>query len=352
MYGEEYKTIHYGIGKDYLKSWTIEDALREIYQNFIDYGDYEVNVKEIEDSNEVTVTITSDYTPESNEFLRIGYSHKPKENSIGKHGEGLKMAMFIFTREGLPFEIRTSNNLYNPVFVDNGGLGECLAVNVYDTDYNASNFTVSFDCNIDDFNRFNDNLLKEEDVIYSSNYHGSIVNKPAGNIYSGGMFVTNIDGVSGAYDIKPEHLSLDRDRRVPRDIDIAYHSSRLNQEYDKWTFKEQRYKDVDHINVIPDRLIKGIKVIKSGVNAIFTYNVSNEPQVVITNNNLIEAIKRNPIIAKQLIKVKKKARIKPHINCKTVVGALTKFSKSHGLSVEAQSDIKDIIARTKKGMLK
>ena len=32
--------IYYGIGLEYLSNWTINHALREIYQNFLDYGDY------------------------------------------------------------------------------------------------------------------------------------------------------------------------------------------------------------------------------------------------------------------------------------------------------------------------
>ena len=33
--------IKYGIGFDYLPKWGIKEALREIYQNFNDYGAFE-----------------------------------------------------------------------------------------------------------------------------------------------------------------------------------------------------------------------------------------------------------------------------------------------------------------------
>ena len=32
--------IKYGISKNYLPNWGIQEALREIFQNFLDFGEY------------------------------------------------------------------------------------------------------------------------------------------------------------------------------------------------------------------------------------------------------------------------------------------------------------------------
>ena len=37
--------INYGFGKEYLPNWGIKEALREVYQNYLDYGDYTVSTK-------------------------------------------------------------------------------------------------------------------------------------------------------------------------------------------------------------------------------------------------------------------------------------------------------------------
>ena len=34
--------INYFISENYIPDWTVQDAIREIYQNFIDYGEYSV----------------------------------------------------------------------------------------------------------------------------------------------------------------------------------------------------------------------------------------------------------------------------------------------------------------------
>ena len=88
--------IQYGFGKEYLPNWNIEHALREVLQNYMDYGKYTYYAKINNDSEELyNVTIKNDYKPNNLEFLRIGNSMK-EDGSIGKHGEGLKMAFLIF----------------------------------------------------------------------------------------------------------------------------------------------------------------------------------------------------------------------------------------------------------------
>src|SRR5690606_1382877 len=99
------KKIHYGFGLDYLKDWGIEQALREIYQSFLDYAAFREKVKpHARKSNIVEVTISNDWKPENLTFLRIGKSVK-QEGAIGKHGEGIKMAFMILYRNGYKSQI-------------------------------------------------------------------------------------------------------------------------------------------------------------------------------------------------------------------------------------------------------
>src|SRR6185503_8485894 len=99
--------IHYGFGKDYLPKWGLQQALREIYQNFLDYGDYEEEIQYVDedvthDTQRLIITIKNGWNPESLDYLRIGNSNKGgNTNAIGKHGEGLKMAFLILLREGM-----------------------------------------------------------------------------------------------------------------------------------------------------------------------------------------------------------------------------------------------------------
>lgn len=70
--------ISYGITPNYLKHWGINQALREIFQNFIDYGHYNISTDNVEDSL-IKVTITNDWTPENLNFLYLGESDKKRK---------------------------------------------------------------------------------------------------------------------------------------------------------------------------------------------------------------------------------------------------------------------------------
>ena len=65
----------------------------------------------------------------------------------------------------------------------------------------------------------------EDDIIFNYPSYGSIVNKEAGNIYSGGLFVCKLKNFTNAYDIIPSKMPLDRDRCVPQSFDVNYYSS-------------------------------------------------------------------------------------------------------------------------------
>lgn len=123
------KTINYGIHRDYLSSWGLKEALREIFQNFIDYGEYNIVTESCLDEF-IYVSLDNKYNPTDLEFLAIGKSIKHGDQSIGKHGEGLKMAMLIFLRENLEIWIDTQLGRLKPIWNNQDHIGETLAINV------------------------------------------------------------------------------------------------------------------------------------------------------------------------------------------------------------------------------
>ena len=95
--------IKFGISENYVPDWTTVNAIREIFQNFIDYGEYTVDVKCINEDLS-WVVLSNDFTPNDLSFLKIGFSDKTSDK-IGGHGEGMKLAGLIFERQGLDFTI-------------------------------------------------------------------------------------------------------------------------------------------------------------------------------------------------------------------------------------------------------
>ena len=115
--------IKFGMSEDYVPNWGVVQAIREIYQNFIDYGEFSVQIDQINDSHS-SVRITNDFSPENWEFLKIGFSKKG-DGAIGKHGEGLKLAGLIFLREKRMFRISTPIGRADAAFYEDDQLGTC-----------------------------------------------------------------------------------------------------------------------------------------------------------------------------------------------------------------------------------
>jgi hypothetical protein len=216
--------IKFGISKNYVPNWTVVNAIREIYQNFIDYGEFKVEINDSSNGHS-EVSITNQFHPESWEFLKIGFSKKD-EGSIGGHGEGLKLAGLIFARNNLRLNIYSTLGTATPIFYEDQNIGTCYGIDVDADEKNLTNFSVEFTCETKDIKIFKEGYIKESDILHKT-YYGSIVNKPKGNIYIGGLFVCNVKRLKYAFDFKPDFVSLGRDRDFPSTWDVEYYANRI-----------------------------------------------------------------------------------------------------------------------------
>ncbi len=332
------KNISYGIGLDYLSNWGLKEALREIYQNFIDYGDY-TEVKNRKGNN-VEVIIKNDYTPNKLEFLRIGNSIKSGSSNIGKHGEGLKMALLIFLRNKLPIQIKTPKNLIVPKVLKDDLLGDCFSLDIEDSINDG--FEISFLCNQQLFKEFRNNIIQDSDIIFNYKGYGSIVNKFPGNIYSGGLFVCQLSGFSKAYDILPENMELDRDRCVPKSFDVTYYSSKINEKQGDWGIDDLGKNDTDYINTVPDKLLDKIepKIIGNGIQ--FTSKNNDGETVIINNNSLRDSLFSEDRFKDDITKLTELLN-----KNKSTLDLVKKFKYNHVSGLEMENDINIIISRLK-----
>jgi hypothetical protein len=292
--------ISYAFGRDYLSNWTLTDALREVFQNYLDYGNYVVNDKET-DTNTIRVMIGNNYIPENLEFMRIGNSSKRNGGDyIGYHGEGLKAAFLVFAREGLPFEIQTNKYILTPKF-EQTEIGEVLAVEYTEMDWHHSQFTTVFDCPADIYKDFIDNIVNGSDIIHVNLEYGDLLNpetKGTGNIYCGRLFVCHDKSLNYSYNIRPKQLNLDRDRRVPRDFDVEYATSKIleswfrqqNSDAPEITVADYNAKDMSYVNALPEN-IDNIKAVTIGGKVKYYDKVSD---TVINNSNITKILDNHP----------------------------------------------------------
>lgn len=299
--------IHYGFGKDYLPKWGLKEAFREIYQNFLDYGDFETTTNPIaHPEGHVYVQISNGWQPTDLEFLRIGKSQKDKSNPIGKHGEGLKMAFLILHRMGLESLILTPTFQIWPDYYHDKEIGECfcLRYSFHDEPIDTP-FTISFQAPVEEIEAFTKNIVQEGDVIFDDQYWGQIVDKAAGNIYSGRLWVASIANISRAYNINPQHMQLDRDRAVPRAFDVNYASSKINEAYGKFTAADTAYNDTTYISRIPDDIKPDFKPVRVGNDIQFTYKDQAGKDQVVSNSSVVEALKQDSFFEVAIKKLKR-----------------------------------------------
>lgn len=285
--------ISYGIGREYLKHWGIQEALREVYQNFFDFGNYTQIVEETHDPEFVTVKLTNHYQPTGLEFLRIGNSMKDNPKSIGKYGEGLKMAFLIFLRSDLYSCIKTTRFTISPEWTTDNFIGEVLSIYVEENDFESDVFEFTFTCRKEDFDFFNENIISPDDILFS-NFYGEIVAKEIGNIYSGNLFVANVKNLTHAYNVNPEFLKLDRDRQTPQSWDVNFYCSKINSDYADFTVQDLSHSDTLYIEKVPEKLYPAFTPVIVGSNVEFTAkNEDTGEEIIVSNQAAVEHLKKS-----------------------------------------------------------
>jgi len=334
--------IKFGISENYVPNWGVVQAIREIYQNFIDYGEFKVQIDEICEGHSA-VRISNDFKPDNWEFLKIGFSKK-KEGAIGQHGEGLKLAGLIFKRNNKKFRIYTSIGRADAAYYEDDRLGTCYGLDI--SDMTSDKFEVYFEADTKDIEIFEDGYIKKDDILHTS-YCGSIVNKKAGNIYVGGLYVCRLEGLKYALDFKPDNISLGRDRDVPSTWDMEYYTNQIiNSCSHKLDFKA---KDINNrefnVGSIPHELSGKFTPVYSEEGDI----QMKSGKTVVTDEDTIKKISKNPLVAKRVEKLKYAVTYKTRKVPSTV---LSELKESLNLDEEEKVRFDSIIKLSKGWKLK
>lgn len=338
--------LTYGFGLDYLEHWEIQHGLREIFQNYLDYGHYDIQTAEERNTGNIIVSISNTYRPDDFEFLRIGNSGKRNDvSTIGKYGEGLKMAFLVFKREGLKIKLRTQQYEFTPVTYFNE-LGECFGIKYKKHTITTKDFTVVFTLPKSYYEVFIKNIITSKDIIYKDEYYGEIVTKPKGNIYVGRLFVTNMPNFSSAYNFNPARIDLDRDRAMPSSFDIKYAAAMLNNKYAKWKPSDIRYDDLEYVSQVSETTAAAFTPKIVGNTIQFTTPSidveGNKEDIIVTNDNLKNNLRRHPFFTNIINSLRKLV-----MKGLGLYDLLLEFERRHYMSDEMSAEFKVILERAK-----
>ena len=221
------KTFELSLSPEYVHTWTLWEAIRELLQNVQDNPAETIFTfdegQEIPDQGDLR--IGNKDTTIAPRTLLLGVSTKRNdENLIGEFGEGYKLSLLVLTRLGYPVTILNGPLLWKPRFADSEKFGEkILMIDEYPGDSDNKDFVVIVH-----------GLDKSELQMIQQNYlpgdHSTRIlldNEQKGRIFVGGLFVKQIDKLTYGYNFSPVVLKLGRDRNMVSDFDVSWQTSLL-----------------------------------------------------------------------------------------------------------------------------
>lgn len=212
---------------NYVSDWGVQEALRELFQNAIDWGNWSWSISEAGE-----LCITSHEAGLDNRTLLLGHSVKA-EGSIGKFGEGYKLAMLVLCRLGYQCWIENQKELWQPKLINSRTYG-CQQL-VFDTsplvrDYPTEGLVfVVQGLTKQNMNDLNDrNLHVHPAPVLHTVKAGKILStSQAGRMYVGGLFICTLPDFVHGYDFRPDEVKLDRDRRMLGSFDVSWCTSKM-----------------------------------------------------------------------------------------------------------------------------
>jgi len=105
------------INPGYVPSWSYWEGLREITQNIIDQESLdpaEFHKFIIYDSEKGVLLLGNQNSKLDKNSLLLGTTSKNNSNTIGKWGEGYKLALLVLCRNGVRIEINNGNEIWIP----------------------------------------------------------------------------------------------------------------------------------------------------------------------------------------------------------------------------------------------
>lgn len=216
------KEIELSLDENYLKSWTIYDAIRELIQNAMDAD--EERWRLYYEPAEKKLYVQSHGATLTHNTLLLGKTQKNVKGKRGQFGEGYKIAALVLARAKKTMRIRTNDELWSFVIKSSEKFtGEnTLHVQIKSLACSAG-VTVEVE-----------NISVEEQAqcqnLYRMRARGeishegvTILKKAVVNrsrLYSGQMLISDKNRYYYDYDFAPNVLEMNRDRKIVNDAQV------------------------------------------------------------------------------------------------------------------------------------
>lgn len=233
------------ISADYVPEWGVTEAVREFFQNAIDehkrdsgnsmFFDY--------DSKGQIIRIGNRHSDLDIKTLLFGESTKRgKEEMIGSHGEGYKIATVVLLRNGkqVSFQNYCRREIWKPRLVKSKRYGGVM-VPTFFVETEAVWKKVPENSLIieiggitsEEYEKIREsNLYLQENVKRREARDGAILDgdEYKGKIFVGGLYICKEPRLEVGVDLKPDKVRLERDRTLVRTFDVQLLVSNMIEE--------------------------------------------------------------------------------------------------------------------------
>lgn len=216
--------ITYMVTADYVRDWTRVHAIREIIANGID-AEYELGAELVvsHEPKAKILRVKNLGTKLDSRSLYFGGSTKyGNQTTIGQYGEGLKLALLIFAREGIKCVLRNDDETWTPKIEEDERGVPVLTIYTRASDKKTGNLEVGIhDVDLNLWYEIETMFLrlapKKEQISTSL---GEILLDPdcVGRVYVRGVYVNKRPESAFGYNFK--HLSVGRDRKSYDTYDV------------------------------------------------------------------------------------------------------------------------------------
>lgn len=225
--------------KEYVPEWTLVDAVRELFQNALDQETVLSSNTMFWHHEGETLSIGNKLSVLEPRTLLLGSSTKVgDEDTIGKFGEGYKIATLVLTRLGkqVTFYNYGAREVWRARFSKSRKYGAEILVFEVDKKYPwvtvpDNNLTIEVEgVTEEEFLLIKEsNLHMQKKVKRIETPHGRVLldEKFKGKMYVNGLYISTAEDFVYGYDFNPDKVTLDRDRRLLRDFDLKWTTSKM-----------------------------------------------------------------------------------------------------------------------------
>jgi hypothetical protein len=318
------------LSSDYLKHWTVEDAVRELFQNAIDFsedGELDFIIKE---DHELQINTKGVSLHPS--VLLLGSGDKSEDNTkLGGFGEGMKVALLILAREGVDVVMHNGDKIWKPAFVFNEHFGTKMLCIIEEDNLEEDigiRYTIK-GLKSEEIINIIDRTLPTQKYIGIETEYGEVLTEEGfiSKVFVGGLYICDVAGLQYGYNFNKGTLPLNRDRQTVPDWDVSKMTDRMlavalpPEEYVKLVAEQA--KDVYHAR----------------------YNYQDPSVCAVANNNFVEEHGVRPVANSnaEVERLKKEGYTNPYLepndglyNLITSAPSYNKGEKKEILTLEAQ----------------